>query len=472
MSATFASATVQGDCGTEEDVGDFPWLGHWIADGSRCEGGVSELDADVYIFDAYFGDTLHVEASRVGGGTARFCLLDPEGAAFICRTLSTISSTLAVSIPGPGQWALTFFSPTGSVSGYSFAFGLVVGVDEDCRTGGDAGDAFDTASRIRPPVSRCAPVAAVGDAADWYRFLARPGQPIDVLVDPSRFSAAEVCILAPDGAVRGCASAAAAEAVPLNLTADVEGEWRVRVVLDAPGRYELSVHVNVHEGEANDRPVIKLLQCAPVAPGDLKVRCFLIADDEDAELSATFVWGDDAVTVRFFGPGLPVFVPHTYATPGNYTVQVEVDDNQVGALPGAHESEPMRVVVEAGSATVDVQRMDETLVRGPSWRSLDPDRSLPTSAATVTHAAQMGEGWLPLAERLDGSERVTLAWSPAAVTDLDVQFLDSQYNDLPSACAREASDGLESCAPPPGARFAGVVARHGLGSSYSLRIVG
>jgi hypothetical protein len=464
-------SSTQDDCGTGGDAASNANFASFLDLDVACSGALPSGDpTDYYAFPAYFGDRIDVSLTRSGAYTTRACLVNPAFETVACTFVTGSTSTLGVDVGMSGDWKLSVYLPQLGDVTYQMTVTRTLGVDEDCWTGGDAGDDAANASLLLVPVTRCEPVFHASDAADWYRVPAGPGQPVRVDLLSDHFSSASVCLQAPGASAPACDTLGASSSVTLQGVSPSGGDWLLQVVpTGGEGRYTLSVDVNRHEGRFNDRPVLRNLDCRLAAPSSLSVRCVLAAADDTSELYYYVDWGDGAQSATWFTPGVTQVVDHAYAAAGAYVVGVMLEDREGGKLlPYSDRSYTARVVLEPGGAGDVLRRVDGRLVAAPEKRALDPDDDRP-GLVEDAFATETGRAWLPLARRTTGPETLKVTTTGAAPGRLCASAFDSQLRPLPMpACAAQAL-GVAS-ALPVGTRFVSLAPVEGILVDFSAEV--
>jgi pimeloyl-ACP methyl ester carboxylesterase len=165
-------------------------------------------------------------------------------APYACASASTATTeTCTVNGAASGRWYVRVRNWAGTRD----PFTIQALVQNDCGTGGDAGNAFSTATAITTPKSSCAgSLATPIDGQDWYQFPVTSGQQVNASMVPSGGADFDLCVYGPSGNASGCSSNGVGVAESVSLTAAVSGNWRVQVYRQGaapPGTYALSAAV-------------------------------------------------------------------------------------------------------------------------------------------------------------------------------------------------------------------------------------
>lgn len=333
------------ECGTGGEAGNSFASASEIPLPASCSGSLGDTDAhDWYRFPAYDRQVVSASVTAPRLQDFRLCLYRPDSTAAVqCSSTGLTGGTARIGFTADaeGDWRLHVARTSGSGS-----YGMSLTVRQtDCGIAGDAGDTFDGASAVTPPLSACA--AALpdrsSDATDYYRFPVAGGDAIHVTLAtrPGR----TVCLLTPRGAETACGEPDASGERRLSARASEAGEWRVQVRADpSKGSYRLSLNVTTLA------PSTPTVACTPstVEPNQTVTCRFRSSDPESLPLAYSVDWGDgsgpERVPASGSAPsGVEQSVARAFARTGTYAVRVTATNTATPALTSP-----------AGTATIKV----------------------------------------------------------------------------------------------------------------------
>ncbi|MEA3203441.1 MAG: hypothetical protein QOI63_1116, partial [Thermoplasmata archaeon] len=232
----------QNDCGTGADAGNgFSTASSITLPKSNCQGALSPGDTqDWYQFTVNNGDQVTASMTPTGAN-ADLCLSNPAGATVACSSSTGFTpDSITYTATTTGAWRLDAYIASGSGT-YVLSASTGAPAQNDCGTGGDAGNSHAAASSITLPKSGCSGNLPTSDTQDWYQFSLLNGDQVSLSMTPPSGSDFNLCLLTPGGAVASCSTNTGSSAESVAYTATEAGAWRAQVVSSSgTGPYSFS----------------------------------------------------------------------------------------------------------------------------------------------------------------------------------------------------------------------------------------
>lgn len=317
----------QDDCGSGVDAGESYEDAVSITPGT-CEARMTRQDGvDVFRFRAEAGQFVQIDLRPDPNHYAiEACFEDPSGTRCDPRLRTYAPDSRWFIAATTGDWLVHFrpeFNPDGP-STYDYAFDLTVAGEtaadpqNDCGTGGGAGNAYTHANLLQVPVD-CEGAIRGADAWDWYVVPVTVDQHLTVTLDVPADVDLELCIFSPWGE-KTCSLGPQGEDERIERTSHVSGGWWVQVYRYAgDGMYGLGVRVDGPPG--NELPDKPDLRCPISASPGEAIECRVTLQDDSAGVALHYSW--DGVWGRvpstgFVAPGTEVAL--TFIMPAGATV--------------------------------------------------------------------------------------------------------------------------------------------------------
>lgn len=273
--------TAQNDCLMGDDAGDSVWDAMAITlPKSNCPGTLlsanNEYDLnDYYKFPVTSGQTINASMTPNPSSNYDICLYSPAGSQIGSCTSGGVGVTESLShvATQSGDYRLRVTRTSGT-DWYTMSVSTVQ-AQNDCGTGGDAGNSHAGASLITLPKSNCTGQLPDGsDTQDFYKFSITNGQTINASMTPSGAWDFDLCLYNPIGEVVDCSAASGNNTDSINVVANSSGDWRLQVyVFNGSGGYTMS---------------------ASTTSGPVTIR----RDDTTREASSPFNFNDDTAVKR------------------------------------------------------------------------------------------------------------------------------------------------------------------------------